>query len=622
MALTPERKAELDAMIAKQKASQAAQAPKEKEPGFLASVAKDIASPFLKTGTSIANVLETTANLGAAGISGVFGTKDQTRKLLADAAASIGKRRNFGVLGKIAPVGYSQETGKMSSLGQSAKDIVGTGLELGSYFVGGGGAKNVAKLGFGGLVKKGAFEGLKTGATAGAAQMGGKEMQSPTSTAGSILGKTLLGGTGGALFGTAIGAAVPAAGAAISPLLKFGSRATAEAPAIAKAAPEVVARGAEWLRRGAQKIERGVQEKAATAVLPEAEKLASRSGVASEVIERIKTATPETRKGMRNMIASAKEAMTDIRSRSRPIEAAGQSLVDRASHLSKSLKETGKALGSLKTKLRGIPVDTADIQSAIASDLDEMGFRVGADGKLTSAVPVESDISGVMSDLYNFIGKNNTMDAGDVDRLRQYLFDPNTAAGVPLRGRAQGLASKYRELLLKKLSEIDPSYGELARQYATKRQTLEDFVKLIQYKGNIEDITGKSLRAGEVARRVLGNASDRPQTVIDALIEMAKNVGYEGLDDPYDLIRFADELEALLGTTQTGGLGGQVQRAAEGAMSRFGMVGKTLETVGQLGAPGGMDKLNAIEAFLDSLVPNAHRERALAMRRPNLDSIR
>jgi len=376
---------------------------------------------------------------------------------------------------------------------------------------------------------------------------------------------------------------------------------------IFEASKDIAESAFERLKRGGAKLKEGVEKRAEIAEAPEAEKALSRTGVSEDVVTRMKSATPETRSGLGKMVEKAKEAMTDIRSRARPIEVAGEALVSRVKHLAASLKATGKKLGEVKKTLKGQPVDTADLQQSILDDLEDMGLSYDNAGKLVSEVPIDDDVMEIAGDLFKFIGQNNTMDAINLDRLRQYLRKSYTKAGVPLQGRAQGLANKYRELLFNKLDELNPEYGKLARQYASQYGVVEDFTKLLGYKGDLESITEKALRAGEVAQRVLGNASARPQAAIDDLIEAAKQAGYKGNENIDDLIRFADELEGALGTTQTRGFTGQGQRAIEGAMSRAGMIGKALETVGELGRPGAKEKLDAIQQFLDEVGTKAKK---------------
>ena len=64
-------------------------------------------------------------------------------------------------------------------------------------------------------------------------------------------------------------------------------------------------------------------------------------------------------------------------------------------------------------------------------------------------------------------------------------------------------------------------YTTLSTQYASIMKPLQEVVKTLGYKGDIDKLTTKELKAAEVALRVLGNAADRPQSMIDNVLEAA-----------------------------------------------------------------------------------------------------
>lgn len=420
-----------------------------------------------------------------------------------------------------------------------------------------------------------------------------------------------------------VGVSLKAAGQGVEQALKTGAKTfgaagrateaaktavTTTAKGIAEAAPvraatEIAEQAGAAVKRGAERLVKGAQEKAATRLLSPAERTVKRVGVAEDVVERIKTASTSTRESLGEMVTMAKDAMTNIRSKARPIQVAGQELVDVAAYVSKQMKETGKRLGAIKNRLKGVKAEIPSIKESLQADLDDLGVSISKTGKLVTDAPIEDDVLEVLSDLHKFLGKEGPIDAVNLDRLRSYLRKSFSKTGVPLQGRAQGIVEKYRSLLLDELDKIDPEYGKFAREYAEQRLSLEDFTKLLQYKGNLENITKKGLRAGEVAQRILGNAADRPQSILDALLEQARKAGYTSEKNVDDLIRFADELEAMLGTTQTRSLGGQVQRATEGVLSKIPAVGPLIEGVRELGMPNAEERLEAIIKFLEELNP-------------------
>jgi len=148
----------------------------QKGDGFFKSLAKSVASPFLRLG----------ATAQAFGTSKIFGGKG------ADTSD-----KNLPFFGPQKPI-------------TTAKDALGVGAELASYAVGGEGTAQVAKQGLKGLVKQGIVSGAKAGAASGALYSGGKAAQDNKS-AGQIFSDTLKGGAAGAAVGGVLGGAVPLA---------------------------------------------------------------------------------------------------------------------------------------------------------------------------------------------------------------------------------------------------------------------------------------------------------------------------------------------------------------------------------------------------------------------------
>lgn len=214
-----------------------AQPTEPEKPGIVQSLAQGIASPFLKTATSGLNVLEGTGDLVSSAIAGAMGDKERAALLRQRAAQAPEKVRDFGYLGKAAPVGSAPLTGNVGKdISTGVKDILGTGAEIGSYF---------APIGpEAGLLTKGAEAGLETAGKgilkAGAeaitpvAETAIKAAKTPLSTLGKFgaiqgalsstgnalqedkgIGQTLLAGAGGALAGGVLGAGLPGIGRAV-----------------------------------------------------------------------------------------------------------------------------------------------------------------------------------------------------------------------------------------------------------------------------------------------------------------------------------------------------------------------------------------------------------------------
>lgn len=202
--MTPERRAQIQQML--QQTPQAApgvQTPPQATPdapGGFQGFVQGIAKPFLKLGSSVAGIAE--------------GTVDLARGDVAGAKDALTRERDMGYFGTARPIGIDEQ-GQQMSTGAGIKDILGTGAELGSYVVGGGGALGVGRATLGGAVKQGVKTGVQSGVVGGALQGGGAEAQRQDSTAGSILGQGALGAGIGGATGGILGGALPVAGAGV-----------------------------------------------------------------------------------------------------------------------------------------------------------------------------------------------------------------------------------------------------------------------------------------------------------------------------------------------------------------------------------------------------------------------
>lgn len=233
-ALAPDRKAAMDAKLQAIRSGQDAAPPK---PSFLQNLVSGVAKPFAKAAASAQGAIEGTGYLGGALLSRLAGNDAAYQKQLGQAQAATTAQRDYGIFGKVRPVGVNQETGQNLSLGRSVGDIVGTGAEIGSYLApipstSGKTAFQAMKAGGWAAAKpvlgKALMQGAEYGALAGGLASGGRALSEGDNL------KTGLIRTGvGATAGGVVGAAIPA--------LSFGTRVAAKGVAdTAKAAIKAI----------------------------------------------------------------------------------------------------------------------------------------------------------------------------------------------------------------------------------------------------------------------------------------------------------------------------------------------------------------------------------------------
>ncbi len=175
-----------------------------KEPGFLQGLAQSVAKPFLKTAATVQGLGTGAVGLGLSGLGALTGSdtlKSAGSRALQEGAQS---KIDLGAGFEARPVGTQQETGEQLTAGEGLLDAIGTGLEIGSYAVGGG----IPARTFGSRAITAGVQGAKEGAIAGTMGGLGTSLQGgDTSFGRSALG-TIAGGLGGAVLGGAVGAGI------------------------------------------------------------------------------------------------------------------------------------------------------------------------------------------------------------------------------------------------------------------------------------------------------------------------------------------------------------------------------------------------------------------------------
>lgn len=166
----------------------------------LGGIGKEIAKPFAEVATSAVNAGESVFDLARGDVAG--------------ASEALKKTRNVPMVGETKPAFTGEET-----TGEAVKKMFGYGAEIGSWAVGGGATKAIAKSTLKGAVRKGAVEGLKSGIIGGGASAGGRALQEDKPLGEAAI-DTALGAAGGAVLGTTLGAALPAVGKGVKKLVE------------------------------------------------------------------------------------------------------------------------------------------------------------------------------------------------------------------------------------------------------------------------------------------------------------------------------------------------------------------------------------------------------------------
>lgn len=180
----------------------------QKQDGFFKSLAKDVASPFVKVGASAYQATKGVGDRLTAGTLDILGKHDQAQAYRNESNKVFNDTQHVPGFGDTKTLDFTKP-----------KEAVGTGLELASNFIGAEGTGSLAKAGIKGAIKEGAKIGAKTGLEAGLLGGTGRGLQEDKSVLGSLGQGVVEAGTGaagGAVLGGALGAASKATSAGLN----------------------------------------------------------------------------------------------------------------------------------------------------------------------------------------------------------------------------------------------------------------------------------------------------------------------------------------------------------------------------------------------------------------------
>ena len=316
----------------------------------------------------------------------------------------------------------------------------------------------------------------------------------------------------------------------------------------------------------AQDVARRNQELSA---LPEPEANIRRAVADDRVIDLVNTMTPEELLVTQRLVDQAKLKQRDITPNTQhPKVIAGEELLKPVDYIITTRKQVGADLGELRKQLdatKNINTNSAFrnfhqyLKSNYSVQFDTQGNIIPGAGTLA-----RSDVPEIQK-LYDELRGKTITSQRDIDQFLQRSlkdFDLRQAREQTFSDDVPRIAEQARRDMRQLMPE---QYNALSTQYAQLSKPLTDMVKLLGYKGDLDALTAKDLKAGEVGMRILGNAADRPQSVIDDVVNTASANGYSSNVNLNNIITIADQLESLYDITPSRSLQGQVSGAIEGS---------------------------------------------------------
>lgn len=311
------------------------------------------------------------------------------------------------------------------------------------------------------------------------------------------------------------------------------------------------------------------------ASIPEPEAKLIRTGVDDAAIKLIKESTLSETTLYKSLVEKAKVRSGDLLAE-QPKVIIGQEFMKPVDHLLKVRSSVGSKLGAVRTNLSNAPMDVTQQWREFRAYLDGKGITVDKNGRFTGSGSMAKSDLAELQKMYDEIRPDKT---GKVVRSQKWLdewsqrtykeYDLRQAREQTFSDDVTKTAEKARSIFKQALPK---EYRVLSTQYSETMKPIQEVVKLLGYKGDIDKLTTKEIKAAEVALRVIGNASDRPQSVIDELLRVSEKYGYKSDVDLKKVIIFADALEDVYpNITPKRGLTGSTARGVN--QSGIGVAG-------------------------------------------------
>lgn len=320
----------------------------------------------------------------------------------------------------------------------------------------------------------------------------------------------------------------------------------------------------DFAKRTALEAQDTAKQSKRLAEMPEPKANLIKNGADERIVNVVENSTPEEIPLYRELIEQAKLKEADpTPNTAQPKVIAGREFLKPVDFIIKQRNTVGTDLGQIRKGLSTTKnIDTNPAFRAFHQYLkDDFKVQFDKEGKIIPEVGTlaTGDVPQIQK-LYDQLKSDKLNSQAELDQwLQRSLkdFDLVQKREQTFSDEVTRIAGRARQ----EIGELMPAeYNQLRTEYAQLSKPLNDFVKLIGYKGDLDKLTTKDLKTGEVALRVLGNAADRPQSVIDDVLNTATDNGYTSTVDLNRLIYITDQLEDLYDITPTRGFSGSATR--------------------------------------------------------------
>jgi hypothetical protein len=301
---------------------------------------------------------------------------------------------------------------------------------------------------------------------------------------------------------------------------------------------------------------------------------AVKTGWKPGTVQMVKTMTPGT-KNLANKMLSMRWQLLKNESNARklfPLNVLGDEFYKRIQFLQGKANTARLQLDNIaKTRLKGVPIDTSNVERSIKDSFDKLGIKYNQSGAIK---PDDLDFSG--SDFKVNKKAQNTikqllelMDDTQVDAARMHLFKRQLDDMIDWKkSQGEGFTKATKNMLKDLRHAANETLRQTIPQYAEVNQTMHKVITALDEfksasKVDIDFLESPGPAIGQEMRKLHTNykAGNYIEQSVNRLDDLAKELGAEFDVNYQDLGQLHNRMDEIFGSSKSGSFQGRNEAA-------------------------------------------------------------
>ena len=336
---------------------------------------------------------------------------------------------------------------------------------------------------------------------------------------------------------------------------------------------------------------------------------AMKQGYAPGFVQSVKTATPQTKNRMREMLNISRRIKKSERTGLdvRPGDVVGRSVTDRVKHIRNVANDARNELDSIATQqLKGQQIDTSIVRDQLQKSMDDLDVTLieGPNGVPTpqfkgSIISKDASSQKAIKDAISLLAEGGEPDALRAHKLKRQLdniIDFNKKASTGLGEEGRNVLKDIRHSLNESVRVVSDDYARVNDTLRKSLTALDDFDKAT---GSSIDVFAKGADSaiGTKMRGLMSNIQSRVklENSVNQLDDVALELGANFGDDVKDLAMFANALDARFGAVAKTSFQGNIEQAINRVLNQG--VSQEIFQQGASKLAGTANKMRGINEF-------------------------